>query len=144
MISDNKSIDNNSSTSKRIITRYKQYLTLEKALSPNTVDAYLQDLSKLMHYLKIEQVNILDTTLDHLEQFVSGLHDVGIHPRSQARIISGIHSFFRFLFIEDMKYEHQADHQLWHYQTHRLHKARQYSHNLTNTEIWNSLSLYNE
>ena len=102
MISGNKSIDNNSSTSKRIITRYKQYLTLEKALSPNTVDAYLQDLSKLMDYLKIEQTSILDTTLDHLEQFVSGLHDVGIHPRSQARIISGIHSFFRFLFIEDM------------------------------------------
>src|SRR5574344_2272066 len=102
MISDNKRADNNNSKPKRIVTRYKQYLTLEKALSPNTVDAYLQDLNKLIDFLNSEKISILDTTLDNLEQFVAGLHDIGIHPRSQARIISGIHSFYRFLFLEDL------------------------------------------
>ena len=102
MISDNKRADNNNSKPKTIVTRYKQYLTLEMALSPNTIDAYLQDLGKLLDFLKEEQIDILDTSLDNLEQFVSGLHDIGIHPRSQARIISGIHAFFRYLFIEDM------------------------------------------
>lgn len=101
MISDNKSTDNKKTKPKTIVTRYKQYLVLEKALSPNTVDAYLQDLSKLIDFLKGEQTDLLDVTLDKLEQFVAGLHDIGIHPRSQARIISGIHSFYRFLFLED-------------------------------------------
>ncbi len=101
MISDNKSTDNKKTKPKTIVTRYKQYLVLEKALSPNTVDAYLQDLSKLIDFLKGEQTDLLDVTLDKLEQFVAGLHDIGIHPRSQARIISGIHSFYRFLYLED-------------------------------------------
>ena len=84
-----------------IIRKYHQYLKLEKALSPNTVDAYQTDLQKLLHFLEGEGIAILDTTLDDLQHFASGLHDIGIHPRSQARILSGIKSFFRFLIMAD-------------------------------------------
>ena len=84
-----------------IIRKYHQYLKLEKALSPNTVDAYQTDLQKLLHFLEGEGIAILDTTLDDLQHFASGLHDIGIHPRSQARILSGIRSFYRFLIMED-------------------------------------------
>ena len=81
--------------------KYKQYLKLEKSLSDNTVDAYLTDLDKLLAYLTLENINILDVRLENLEDFSAGLHDIGIHPRSQARILSGIRSFYRFLIMED-------------------------------------------
>lgn len=79
-----------------IISKYKQYLRLEKSLSANTYDAYLSDLDKLLHFTESEQIGIDDITLDDLQRFAAGLHDIGIHPRSQARIISGIRSFFTF------------------------------------------------
>lgn len=85
----------------KILVKYKQYLKLEKSFSNNTVDAYLTDLNKLLAYLTLENINILDVTLDQLEAFSAGLHDIGIHPRSQARILSGIRSFYRFLIMED-------------------------------------------
>jgi integrase/recombinase XerD len=85
----------------KILVKYKQYLKLEKSLSDNTVDAYLTDLDKLLAYLTLENINILDVTLENLEEFSAGLHDIGIHPRSQARILSGIRSFYRFLIMED-------------------------------------------
>ena len=84
-----------------IIRKYQQYLKLEKSLSPNTLDAYLTDLDKLINFLEQEKVGILDVCLSDLQHFAAGLHDIGIHPRSQARILSGIKSFFRFLIIED-------------------------------------------
>lgn len=84
-----------------IIKKYKQYLLLEKSFSPNTLAAYLTDLDKLMAYLTLEGIDVIDVTLDNLQEFTAGLHDIGIHPRSQARIISGIKSFFRFLLLED-------------------------------------------
>ncbi len=74
---------------------------MEKSLSPNTLEAYLTDLDKLMSFLKQEKIDILDVCLSDLQHFAAGLHDIGIHPRSQARILSGIKSFFRFLIIED-------------------------------------------
>ena len=85
----------------KILVKYKQYLKLEKLLSDNTVDAYLTDLDKLLAYLTLENINILDVRLENLEDFSAGLHDIGIHPRSQARILSGIRSFYRFLIMED-------------------------------------------
>ena len=65
------------------------------------MDAYQTDLQKLLHFLEGEGIAILDTTLDDLQHFASGLHDIGIHPRSQARILSGIKSFFHFLTVAD-------------------------------------------
>lgn len=85
----------------KILVKYRQYLKLEKSLSDNTVDAYLTDLDKLLAYLTLENINILDVPLENLEDFSAGLHDIGIHPRSQARILSGIRSFYRFLIMED-------------------------------------------
>ena len=84
-----------------IIKRYKQYLKLEKGLSDNTVNAYQTDLEKLLHFTESEGIDILTITLDDLQRFSAGLHDIGIHPRSQARILSGIKSFFHFLVLAD-------------------------------------------
>lgn len=85
----------------QIIRRYKQYLLLEKSLSPNTQDAYLADLDKLLSFLLLEDIDIFEVTLAHLQSFAAGLHDIGVGARSQARIISGVKSFFRFLIMED-------------------------------------------
>ena len=92
---------NKQEVDKQIIIKYRQYLKLEKSLSENTVMAYTSDLDKLIQYLKEENINIMDVSLDDLENFAAGLRDIGIHPRSQARILSGIRSFFHFLLIED-------------------------------------------
>ncbi len=86
-----------------IIRKYQQYLKLEKALSANTLDAYLTDLNKLLRFLNAESISMLKVTLDDLQRFAAGLHDIGIHPRSQARIISGIKSFLHFLVIADYR-----------------------------------------
>ena len=83
------------------IERYKTYLRLEKALSANSIDAYLTDLDKLTNFVESEGKKYADVTYDDLQQFVARLRDIGIHPRSQARIISGIKSFYRFLFLDD-------------------------------------------
>ena len=84
-----------------IIIKYKQYLKLEKSLSENTVMAYLADLDKLFAFLLLEDIDFLDVTLSDLETFSAGLRDIGIHPRSQARILSGVRSFFHFLVMDD-------------------------------------------
>ena len=88
-------------TAALIIRKYQQYLKLEKSLSKNTLDAYMTDLDKLLNFLQSENIEISDICLDDLERFSAGLHDIGIHPRSQARIISGIKSFFHFLIMAD-------------------------------------------
>ena len=92
-----------------IIKEYTQYLRLEKNLSPNTYDAYLTDLEKLLHYLDTADIDPLDVTLENLQHFMAGLHDIGIHPRSQARILSGVKSFFKFLVIADYRKDDPAE-----------------------------------
>lgn len=84
-----------------IIRRYVQYLKLEKALAANTQEAYMQDLEKLLNFLKAENIDFRKCTYENLQQFSAELHDIGIHARSQARIISGIHSFYRFLVLNN-------------------------------------------
>mgnify|MGYP003445302159 FL=1 len=76
-------------------------MKLEKSLSANTIQAYLADVIKLIQYLKAENIHPFDATLDHLENFSASLRDVGIHPRSQARILSGVRSFYHYLILED-------------------------------------------
>lgn len=83
-----------------IYYRYKTYLRLEKALSANTIDAYLTDLDKLIRFAESEKKDIRIITYDDLQQFVAQLHDIGIQARSQARIISGIKSFYKFLLLD--------------------------------------------
>lgn len=84
-----------------ILKKYKQYLRLEKSLSSNTVHAYLNDVTKLFQFLDVENIHPYDVTLEHLEAFSASLHDLGIQPRSQARILSGIRSFYHYLVLED-------------------------------------------
>ena len=84
-----------------ILRNYKVYLKLEKSLSDNTINAYLADISKLFQFLIDEQIHPLDVTLDNLETFSASLRDLGIQPRSQARILSGIRSFYHYLVLED-------------------------------------------
>lgn len=91
----------NRDKNEKIILKYRQYLRLEKALSDNTVDAYLTDLDKLFAFLVLEDLDFTEVSLEHLESFSAGLRDIGIHPRSQSRILSGVRSFFRFLVLED-------------------------------------------
>ena len=74
---------------------------MEKALSDNTIEAYLTDLDKLFAFLALEGIGFAEVTTDELETFSAGLRDIGIHPRSQARILAGIRSFYRFLVMDD-------------------------------------------
>lgn len=83
-----------------MVSKYKMYLRLERSLSANTIAAYLDDLAKLLHFLEEEGLEVREVTYENLQQLVAGLHDIGIHPRSQARIISGIKSFYKFLLID--------------------------------------------
>ena len=85
---------------KDIVRAYVRYLKLQRNMSGNTLDAYQRDLRKLLDYLEREQLSIADVTLADLEHFSAGLHDIGIHPRSQCRILSGIRSFFKFIQLD--------------------------------------------
>lgn len=89
------------SSKKSLLDRYKQYLLFEKSLSPRTLEAYMNDVGKLLSYFADEEKDPLAATLDDLEHFSATLCDVGISPTSHARILSGVRSFYGFLLIEE-------------------------------------------
>lgn len=82
-----------------VFKEYKTFLQLEKSLSSNTVAAYLSDIEKLLVFLSDAHVDFLQVTIAHLQDFLIDLADLGISPRSQARIVSGIKSFYGFLIL---------------------------------------------
>lgn len=84
-----------------VLKQYSAYLLLERGLTENTRQSYLNDVAKLISYLNDNNLSLKEVTLDTLHNFIAELHDLGISPRSQARIISGIKSFFRFLKLEN-------------------------------------------
>ena len=86
--------------SKDIVSRYRRYLKLEKGYSVNTLDAYMRDLDKLVRYLAAEQVHVTEVKLEQLEHFAASISDLGIGPRSLARILSGVRQFYRFLVLD--------------------------------------------
>ena len=87
---------------KNINDKYMSWLRLEKGLSDNTAEAYLDDLNKLLGFIGKESgADLLSMTYQDLQPFIAQLKDAGISARSQARIISGIKSFYRFLLVED-------------------------------------------
>lgn len=83
--------------------KYKRYLLLEKGLSPNTIEAYMTDLHKLIDFCDERQLSIHSLRQDHLEEFLATLYDKSLSPRTTARIISGLKSFFRFLLLEHFR-----------------------------------------
>lgn len=83
-----------------IVLRYIQYLRLERSYTGNTLDAYVRDLQKLINYLGDEGIDFRTITLEQLDQFAAQISDLGVAPRSLARILSGVRSFYRFLVLE--------------------------------------------
>ncbi|MCI1803495.1 MAG: site-specific integrase, partial [Prevotella sp.] len=83
-----------------IMKGYLRYLKLERSYSPNTVEAYHRDVLLLLEFFRKKEISPADARLEDLEQFSAGLHDLGEGPRSQARILSGVRSFYRYLQLE--------------------------------------------
>lgn len=84
----------------RLLQKFKQYLLLEKGLSSNTLDAYVHDVERLFAHLEGQGIHPLDVSLEDLEHFLASLHDRQIQPRSQARMLSGIRAFYRYLVLD--------------------------------------------
>ena len=86
------------------IKGFKSYLLLERSLSENSIDAYDRDVKKLIQFLEIKQYDLSPTQvqLQHLEEFIITLGSFGISANSQARIISGLKTFYKYLLLEDL------------------------------------------
>lgn len=84
----------------KIIEQFEAYIRFEKGLSGNTVVGYGDDVSKVISFVEDRNIDLASVKLSDLHEFLAGLHDIGISPRSQARIVSGIRAFFHFLKME--------------------------------------------
>ena len=82
------------------LDRYRIYLRLEKGLSPRTLEAYMSDVEKFAAYIAEEGGDLLTVELEQLRDYLATLVDVGIHPRTQARLLSSLRSFYGFLKID--------------------------------------------
>lgn len=89
------------------LTEYKNYLQLERGLSANSIQNYLLDVNKLIRYLEEFDISTSPTTIDNqiLESFIYHIAKE-VNKRSQARIISGLKSFFSYLIFEDIRQDH--------------------------------------
>lgn len=83
--------------------KYRRYLLLEKGLSANSIEAYMTDLQKLVDFMRAGSLEDTTVQISDLEEFLAELHDKSISPRSIARIISGLKSYFRFLVLERVR-----------------------------------------
>ena len=86
------------------IKGFQAWLKLEKSLSPNSIEAYSRDIEKLYQYseslpVKVKPENV---TLADLRQFINWVNELGMIPSSQARILSGIKSFYKYMLMEDI------------------------------------------
>ena len=79
--------------------RYVRYLRLERGYSENTVEAYTHDIDYLLNYLRNEKLKVEDVKLEHLQNFAAVIYEFGIASSSQARILCGVRSFFKYLVI---------------------------------------------
>jgi len=95
-----KKMQTSKNSSANITRSYQRYLKLQRGYSVHTLDAYMRDLQKLLDYLDAEGKDMLDVQLEDLQHFAAGLHDIGIHARSQCRILSGVRSFYHFLQMD--------------------------------------------
>ena len=77
---------------------------MEKSLSPNSMEAYLHDVEKLLQFFEAKQLSRTPETVtyDDLKEFIRWIHELGMTATSQARIISGLKSFYKYLLLEDI------------------------------------------
>ncbi|ROT20278.1 site-specific tyrosine recombinase XerD [Muribaculaceae bacterium Isolate-113 (HZI)] len=87
-------------TTERLLSDFSNFLLLERGLSGNTLESYHTDVIHLLEFLEERDLSLTDVDTDALHQFLCTLRDLGISPRSQARMLSGIRAFFRFLRLE--------------------------------------------
>jgi len=92
------------------IKGFQGYLMLERSLSENSIEAYIRDVSKFMEFLTLREYELSykEIELTHLQEFVHYINELGLHPRSQARVISGLKAFFKYLMVEDLLDESPA------------------------------------
>lgn len=90
-------------TWKTSIQAFESYLNLERGLSANSIEAYLRDIDKLVQYLDAKALDIPPEkmTLEELHRFVIWAAELGMMPTSQARMISGIKAFYKYLLISN-------------------------------------------
>lgn len=83
---------------------------LERSLSENSIEAYIRDVSKFVEFLALREyeLNYKEIELTHLQEFIHYVNELGLHPRSQARVISGLKAFFKYLMVEDLLDESPA------------------------------------
>jgi integrase/recombinase XerD len=86
------------------IKGFKSFLALERSLSKNSIDAYLHDIEKFVQFLKHAKYNLSpkDIELKHLQEFLKWINELGMSATSQARVISGIKGFYKYLLLEDV------------------------------------------
>ncbi len=86
------------------IKQFANYLKLERSLSGNSIEAYVRDVEKLNQYVEMHHRGLspMKVTGKHLQAFVGYVNEMGLSAHSQARILSGIKAFFRFLITEDL------------------------------------------
>lgn len=83
---------------------FGSFLKLERSLSSNSVEAYIHDVNKLVQFLELTQMNVSpkDIQLEHLQNFVKWVNEIGMSATSQARMISGIKAFYRYMLMENL------------------------------------------
>jgi integrase/recombinase XerD len=89
-------------TWEQVIDDYMMYLSLEKSLSPASLEAYGYDLRKLKEYMEADSIAPEDVTPEHLETFLADIYDRGLIQTSQSRILSGIRGFFKYMKMENL------------------------------------------
>lgn len=93
-------MDTTKYSTSNIIHSYQRYMKLEKGFSPNTIDAYMHDLQKLLVYLGHENISVMEVRLENLQHFAASLSDIGVGPRSMSRILSGVRQFYNYLILD--------------------------------------------
>lgn len=88
---------------------FKRYLVLEKSYSPNTIEAYVRDVEKMLEFFDEAGVDYKSPKLEDFTNFLVEISSMGIAVRSQARIISGIKQFYKYLVVEDILKDSPAE-----------------------------------
>ncbi len=93
-------MENDKKSNANVVKSYVRYLKLERNYSRNTIDAYERDLQRLLDYCRATKLDPLAVKLEDLQHFSATLHDRNVTPKSQARILSGVRSFYRYLLVD--------------------------------------------